>query len=252
MTAPGDRQALLSGVQDAPVDAGNGRRRWHSVADRARDVSVAVGRFTTVEGTAAGAKVVVGATSRDEASRLLAESLRGMRELSARFGPPPFPVISLTRLPIGGGGIEYPGSILMLDSSRVVTVHELAHQWFYAMVGNSQASHPWLDEAFASWAEEAVDGIRADETVLRLPDDVGDSTAEFDGNERRYYTTVYGKGAAALHAAERAVGTTAFRKAIRCYVNANAWQIAHPADVAAALSGLPKATAVLREAGALP
>jgi aminopeptidase N len=131
-------------------------------------------------------------------------------------------------------------------------VHEMAHEWCYALVGNSQESHPWLDEAFASWAEGTVDGIRVDETVLRLPDDVGDSTAEFDGDERRYYTTVYGKGAAALQAAERAVGTTAFRKAIRCYVNANAWQVAHPADVAAALSGLPKATAVLREAGALP
>ena len=46
----------------------------------------------------------------------------------------------------------------MLDDSRVVAVHELAHQWFYAMVGDSQARDPWLDEAFATYAEEVIDG----------------------------------------------------------------------------------------------
>ena len=30
--------------------------------------------------------------------------------------------------------------------------------WFYGMVGNSQFRDPWLDEAFASYAEELVDG----------------------------------------------------------------------------------------------
>ncbi len=45
----------------------------------------------------------------------------------------------------------------MLDSSRLVAVHETAHQWFYAMVGDSQALHAWLDEAFASYAEQLVD-----------------------------------------------------------------------------------------------
>ena len=51
-------------------------------------------------------------------------------------------MINLARLPISGGGIEYPGAILLLDDSRVVTVHELAHQWFYAMVGNSRPATP--------------------------------------------------------------------------------------------------------------
>jgi aminopeptidase N len=171
--------------------------------------------------------------------------------LVERFGPAPFPVINLARLPLDGGGIEYPGSILMLDASRVVTVHELAHQWFYAMVGNSQARDPWLDEAFATWAEASVDG-RADDDGLRLPGEVGDSTAEFGDDEQRYYTTVYGKGGAALAAAAAAVGDRRFVAAIRCYVNANAWRIADPADLAAQLSRLPAATQVLREAGALP
>jgi aminopeptidase N len=66
-----------------------------------------------------------------------------------------------------------------------------------------------------------------------------------------YFALVYGKGSAVLHEARRAAGPDRFDAAIRCYVNANAWRIARPADVAAALKGLPPALAVLRQAGAL-
>ena len=62
---------------------------------------------------------------------------------------------------------------------------------------------------------------------------------------------VYGKGGAALLAAREAAGAEAFDAAIRCYVDANAWTIATPADVGAALADLPAAVAVLARAGAL-
>jgi len=38
---------------------------------------------------------------------------------------------------------------------------------------------------------------------------------------------------------------------MRCYVDANAWTIATPSDVATAFSQLPAAVAVLVDAGAL-
>ena len=250
VTAPGKYTVLSSGSQDAPADAGGGRKRWHAVADPARDVSVAVGPFRTATATVAGATVRIGTAPDRQPGPLLAEAERGVRELSARFGPPPFPSISLARLPINGGGIEYPGAILLLDDSRLVTVHELAHQWFYAMVGNSQARDPWLDEAFASFAEEAVDGTLSDRG-LRLPGSVGQSTTHYGGNEGAYYRTTYAKGAAALTAARKAGPPAKFDAALRCYVNANAWRIARPADLAAALAGLPASLKVLRDAGAL-
>lgn len=250
VTAAGEHTVLMSGTPDKPTDAGGGRRRWHAVADRARDVSVAVGPFRVATKTVGDTEVVVGTPEGTPPERLLMESERAVRELSRRYGPAPFPVINLARLPLQGGGIEYPGSILMLDDSRLVTVHEVAHQWFYGMVGNSQARDPWLDEAFASWAQAEVDGT-ADDSALRLPGRVGASTAEFGTNEGSYFTTVYAKGAAALTAARAAAGPARFDAAVRCYINANAWRIANPADLARALAGLPKAVAVLRQAGAL-
>ena len=153
----------------------------------------------------------------------------------------------------GGPGAGYILWEFAHDDSRVVTVHELAHQWFYAMVGNSQARDPWLDEAFATFAEEEIDGTTAaTRGALKLPGKVGDSTTDYGGNEKAYYNTTYGKGAAALIAARDAGPPDKFDAALRCYVNANAWRIAKPADLAAALAGLPASTAVLRQAGALP
>ncbi|HEY6744711.1 MAG TPA: M1 family aminopeptidase [Mycobacteriales bacterium] len=251
VTAPAKLTVLSSGTQDDPAAAGDGRRRWHALADRARDVSVAAGPFTTASGMVGGTKLVVGTAPGKSPGMLLIEASRGVRELSARLGPAPFPVINLARLPIGGGGIEYPGSILLLDDSRTVTVHELAHQWFYAMVGNSQARDPWLDEAFASFAEEEVDGT-TDVGALKLPGKVGASTASYGPDENAYYRTTYAKGSAALAAARAAGPPAAFDAALRCYVNANAWRIATPSDLAAALAQLPASVTVLREAGALP
>jgi hypothetical protein len=66
-----------------------------------------------------------------------------------------------------------------------------------------------------------------------------------------YFAAVYGKGGAALQAAREAAGAEAFDAAIRCYVDANAWTIATPADVGAVLADLPGAVAVLAQAGAL-
>jgi hypothetical protein len=142
--------------------------------------------------------------------------------------------------------------ILEATPSREVLVHEVAHMWFYGMVGNSQFRDPWLDEAFATWAEAVPDPppARAVESALDQERAVGGSMADFDA-DGPYVSTVYGKGGAALLAARDAAGAQAFDEAIRCYVDATAWSIATPADVGAALAGLPAAVDVLVEAGAL-
>ena len=51
--------------------------------------------------------------------------------------------------------MEHTGFIMTAPQDFVVT-HELAHEWWYALIGDDQAQEPWLDEAFASYAEEAA------------------------------------------------------------------------------------------------
>ena len=166
-------------------------------------------------------------------------------------GPFPFPNLSIAQLPIQGGGIEYPSSILLLGSSTVVDVHETAHQWFYAMVGDSQALHAWLDEAFATYAEQLVNHDMPPLSWAKQSGNVDRPTADYGDAGRDYYAVTYGKGSAALQAARAAAGPAKFAAALRCYINANAWRIAVPEDLARALADLPAAINVLKRAGAL-
>ena len=69
--------------------------------------------------------------------------------------------------------------------------------------------------------------------------------------QQQYGAYVYGKGGAVLMEARDRAGADAFDAAVRCYVDATAWTVATPEDVAEALADLPEALEVLTEAGAL-
>ena len=251
VVAPAKQTVIASGDPADPPAASSGTRTWTSHIDAARDVSVSVGPFAVSDTTVDGVKLRLGAP--DEAIRdaLVPEFHRAITELSKMFGPFPFPSLSVARLPATGGGIEYPSSILMLDGSRLVAVHETAHQWFYAMVGDSQALHPWMDEAFAEYAEEIVDGTADHSGDLNTAGPVDASTESYGQNVQGYYFTTYNKGSAALRAARDAAGADQWDAAIRCYVAKNAWRIVVPSDLEAAIKNLPAAIDVLHQAGAL-
>jgi aminopeptidase N len=78
------------------------------------------------------------------------------------FGAYPYRELDVVETGTTAGGIEYPGLVAVAsrfysDANRQAvfesaTVHEVAHQWWYNVVGNDQVNHPWLDEALAQYA----------------------------------------------------------------------------------------------------
>ena len=255
VSVPETLTVLMTGNQDQPSAPQDGRRTWTSAEPVARDVSVVVGPFTTAQRTTPdGVSVTVGVLPHSDlgVEQLADWTTASIADLEKRFGPFPYRTLTVPLLPAYGGGIEYPSSIQLAASDRDVLLHEVAHMYFYGMVGDSQFRDPWLDEAFATYAE-SVDHPPPDAAVQRAlhqPGDVGAAIAGF-ANDDQYFGIVYGKGGAALLAARQAAGADPFDAAIRCYVDANAWTIATPADVAAALADLPAALQVLLDAGAL-
>jgi hypothetical protein len=249
--APAADTVIASGDPAEPPAATSGTRTWTSHIDAARDVSVAVGPFAVSDTVVDGVKLRLGAPSDAIRDSLVPEFHRAITLLSKMFGPFPFPSLSVARVPANGGGIEYPSSILMLDGSRLVAVHETAHQWFYAMVGDSQALHPWMDEAFAEYAEQTIDGVPDHANDLNAPGPVDASTESYGQDENDYYFITYNKGSAALEAARQAAGPAKWDAALRCYVAKNAWRIVVPSDLEAAIKNLPAAVSVLQQAGAL-
>jgi aminopeptidase N len=133
------------------------------------------------------------------------------------------------------------------------TTHEVAHSWFYALVGNNQARDPWLDEGVTSWAQARADGLLG--WFGRLPISravrgrLGAPMTFWERHESDYYEGVYAQGVRALHALgpPRLVDC-----GLRLYVARNAYGIARPDDLARALGEvLPGARRSLEGFGAL-
>lgn len=126
------------------------------VARDVRDFAWAAGRFDVVHGTADGATVRVwydpSYMSVDGARLALRDAIRSMSTYASSFGAYPYPAVEVVAAAFTSfQGMEYP-RIVFANPARRVIAHELAHQWWYAIVGNDQYAEPWLDESFATWA----------------------------------------------------------------------------------------------------
>ena len=91
-------------------------------------------------------------------------AISGMKFYSEKFGPYPYEEIDVVLGETGEGiaGMEYPGLVTSIPKIGTkkgvgpavnVVVHELAHQWWYGVVGNNQAKEPWLDEGLTTFSE---------------------------------------------------------------------------------------------------
>lgn len=132
-------------------------------------------------------------------------------------------------------GMEYP-MIIFNGSSRGVTTHEFAHQWFPMMVGSNETRYGFMDEGFVGYATSiAIAEItRAPvnppngagyrriagselEAAMMWPADYGGPNSS---------TATYSKAPIALHALGGIVGDAAVRRAMAEY--ARAWKFRHP------------------------
>jgi hypothetical protein len=200
------------------------------------------------------------ATDSDPAAYLdrIATSIRDLEKLLGSF---PYPDLWVSVLSSESSGIEFPGAIQVGDVNpdrrRALMTHELAHQWFYGLVGNDQAEHPWLDESFATFAQMVADGEEPTSTGdipqayrKRVGEPISYWTQDGQPSDA-YYDAVYIVGGAALVTARDRAGHEAFDKDLRDYLRANAFTIATPDDVRAAFADLPEVLTVLRGVGAL-
>ncbi len=87
--------------------------------------------------------------------RIIKEALEFFNEL---FGAYPYKTLTVAKTPFIYGGMEYPNIVLISDAIDdeeeylKVIVHEIAHQWWYAVVGNDEVNEAWLDEALSEYS----------------------------------------------------------------------------------------------------
>ena len=83
------------------------------------------------------------------------------------YGTYPYSTLSIVVPPESGngaGGMEYPTLVTAFGAKNDspgyelerTVIHEIAHQYFYGMIASNEFEEAWLDEAFATYAEERV------------------------------------------------------------------------------------------------
>lgn len=151
---------------------------WTLKADKARDFAVIVGEsFEKLTAMAGDVTVNSYYNSTSDCDKKQGEiSLKAAVDAVSAFeeawGKYPYDTLDVVQAPYNYGGMEYPGMVriaatyagsldTMLDGSdttvdkslRLDVAHEVAHEWFYAAVGNDQYREAWLDESFAVYGE---------------------------------------------------------------------------------------------------
>ena len=113
--------------------------------------------------------------------------------------------------------MEHTG-LVMTPAVDLVMTHELAHEWWFGSVGDDQARSPWLDEAFASFAEEAARSNEPPWCVRPGPDArlITRGVAYWRPRDERY-GVVYYEGACLLDMLQARMGRDRFRAALRDY-----------------------------------
>lgn len=175
-----------------------------------------------------------------------------LRAFSARFGPYPLAEFEVVQGAMTTFlGMEYPGVVLIEQNLyrragrglETTVVHEVAHQWWYSLVGNDAQGEPWLDEGLASYAQvlyyEAMgypelaraelDQFRVMYRQVREQRTDAPLATPPTGLRGIYVPVIYGKGALFFHALRGAIGDDAFGRFLQgYYADARYREIAGP------------------------
>jgi hypothetical protein len=225
----------------------SGRTVTVATASKVRDFAWAAGPFSVVSGTSPGGVAVnvyrVSNISSSSANSMLSVAKSALDAHSQRFGAYPYGEADVVLdNSFWFGGMEYPGFILDLVSSTALA-HELAHQWWYGIVGDDEYNSPWLDESFADYATDLYQGNSGNGCWNSVSwsssaERITNSMAYWDAHSSRYGTVVYAYGRCALHDLSRVLGTTAMTKLTHDYAASHWYGVSTTAEFKAAAQAL--------------
>ena len=257
VSAPADLVMVASGVEVSRDVEGDSQVLTFA-AGPARDFYLAASRkFTMISKTVGQTQInsYAFAGRTDGAELALQVAVDALKSFNKRFGAYPYTEFDVVSTPMLALGIEYPGIVgltlsaydldaevaglpapVILESS---VAHEVAHQWFYNVVGNDQVDEPWLDEALAQYAtwlyyvdtygEAAARSYRGSwegrwNRVDGAEIPIGLPAAAYGPGE--YGSIVYGRGPIFIAALAEEMGQGTFDAFLRDYYETHKWSIA--------------------------
>ncbi len=230
---------------------------WEFALEGGREIALSLSpNFRTLVTTADGVRVVLyylndPAVDIPEAPRhALQTAADALALYSELYGPYPY-----ERLAVVMGdfpdGMEFSGLVFVSEAwfrlwhgtpddwLTIITAHEVAHQWWYAWVGNDQARAPYLDEALATYSEalfferyypELLPWWGNFRIMAYEPSGNVDATVYDFQAARPYINAVYLRGAQMLADLRLTLGDEVFFAWLRSYYAQMGGQIATPRD----------------------
>ncbi|MGH2535277.1 MAG: M1 family metallopeptidase [Thermomicrobiales bacterium] len=266
ITAPSDLILVTTGSEvESATENGLTHRRY--VSGPSRDfVMAASANYVSASETVDGTVVTSWYHPDSEAGGLavLDQAAVSLAMYNRLFGPYPFAEMDLVQVDLGNGagGVEFPqimfiGGAFYGESAitraipaflEFIVVHEVAHQWWYAAVGNNQNADAFIDEGLTNavtayyflerYGEESYQ--EQVDLNLKLPyfsmlfsqgDQVVDQPTDAFPNSNAYATTIYGKAALGFDALRQKIGDDAFFAALRDYHEEHRFTVAVPDDL---------------------
>jgi hypothetical protein len=181
---------------------------------------------------------------------MLTYATQAVNTFSAQFAPYPHQSLVIVQTDMSDG-MEYDGLIFLStdfykqynDSARsnltTIGVHEIAHQWWYSLVGNDHALEPWLDEALSTYSERIFYENNYPANIswwwqFRVnyfnPTGYVDTSIYNGGSFRAYTNAVYFQGARFLDDLRVRMGHGNFAKFLKEYATRHAYGHATSAD----------------------
>ena len=166
-----------------------------------------------------------------------------------------FDAVQIVEVPLHHvAGVEFSGLILVSSDYAanpratffdIIISHEMAHQWFYAAVGNDPIEEPWLDECLATYlsyvylAASATDSAEAEfaswgrvfETARATHPDLAINRPLYAFPDSSTYSAfVYSGGAVFLDQIRSEIGDMAFFAALASYYAKHTHTVATASD----------------------
>ncbi len=227
--------------------------RWQFEAEQARSFAVAASDKYQVSTAQVGDVTVHSYYFPDNAEPgevTLQTAAQALELFSELYGTYPFSDYRIAETEFAGGmefsGLTFLGSAFydQYDGTTrtpllPLTAHEVAHQWFYGLVGNDQLTEPWLDEAPAEYSgflfyerylPEDTDWWWFHTVDQWAPAGKIDNLVYIFRDNREYLDAVYRRGAQFMRDLRAAMGDPAFFAFLLEYQRRYAYQLAGSRD----------------------
>ncbi|MCL6445180.1 MAG: M1 family metallopeptidase [Alicyclobacillus sp.] len=255
ISAPDNLVVAISGEQAAPVVQNNGTTLYNYSAIGVRDVAIeADSQYKVMQSTVGHTRVYTYYTPNQANVATSMESVakQALMFYNKLYGTYPYPTLRICAMNGWFGGMEYPQLVMIsvptdgsqsVQQTNTVVAHEVAHQWFYGLIGDDEFLTPWLDESFATFSEQRLDGNTSPQQRAGTKVHISDPVYSFydsgfpqatnninDTGPGDYYTAVYLRGASMLMALRHELGPQKFDRMMRSFVAHYMYQIATTQD----------------------